>query len=110
MNASFGHRLLDLGALRLMLYVAAVLCLLLRPAPGTPAEFSGWGMFPTLIAPITVPLVIAVLGLDAIMARVMATDPEHGPPARYRLAIRLDLLFVIVLIAWWLPYFRAIGE
>jgi len=44
------------------------------------------------------------------MARVMATDPEHGPPARYRLAIRLDLLFVIVLIAWWLPYFRAIGE
>ena len=110
MNSTFWHRLRDLGALRLMLLAAAILCVLLRPAPGTVAVFSGWAMVPTLIAPISAPLVIAVLALDAIMARVMMTDPEHGPPARYRLAIRLDLLFVVLLIAWWLPYFRAIAE
>jgi len=110
MNSSFWQRLRDLGALRLMLLAGAVLCTLLRPAPGTAAMFSGWAMVPTLIVPICTPLIIAVLGLDAMMARVMMTDPEHGPPARYRLAVRLDLLFVIVLIAWWLPYFRAIGE
>ena len=109
MNSPFLQRLRDLGTLRLLLLFSAILCIVLRPAPGTAAVFTGWAMVPTLIAPICTPLILAVLGLDALMARVMMTDPDHGPRARYRLAIQLDLLSVVILIAWWLPYFRAIG-
>lgn len=95
-----------LGPLRLMLMLGALVLLVLRPAPGTPPVYAGWGMVPTLIAPALVPLFFMVLLLDAIMGAVwLASYPAER--RRYRTVIGVSLGMALLLVLWWWPYFGA---
>ncbi|BAV34740.1 hypothetical protein SCL_2463 [Sulfuricaulis limicola] len=95
-----------LGPLRLMLVLSVLALLVLRPAPGTPPVYAGWGMVSTLIAPALVPLVFMVLLLDAIMGGVwLASYP--GERRRYQTVIGVSLGMALLLTLWWWPYFGA---
>lgn len=95
-----------LGPLRLMLALGVLILLVLRPAPGTPAVYAGWGMLPTLIAPALVPIFFMVLLLDAIMGAVwLASYP--GERRRYQTVIGVSLGMALLLALWWWPFFGA---
>lgn len=95
-----------LGPLRVMLVLGTLAVMLLRPAPGTPPVYSGWGMLPTLVVPALVPLFFMVLLLDAIMGAVwLASSP--GERRRYRTVIGVSLGMALLLVLWWWPYFGA---
>lgn len=95
-----------LGPLRVMLLLGTLAVILLRPAPGTPPVYSGWGMLPTLVVPALVPLFFMVLLLDAIMGAVwLASSP--GERRRYRTVIGVSLGMALLLTLWWWPYFGA---
>jgi hypothetical protein len=96
-----------MGPLRLMLAVGVLAMLVLRPVPGTPPEYAGWGMLPTLVVPALVPLFFMVLLLDAIMGTVwLASYPAER--RRYRTVISVSLGMALLLVLWWWPYFGAV--
>lgn len=96
-----------LGPMRLMLAFGVLALLILRPAPGTPPVYAGWDMLPTLLAPSLMPILVAVLLLDALMGAVwLASYP--GEQARYRTVISVSLGMAVLLILWWWPYFGAL--
>ncbi len=99
-----------LGPLRAALVAAALVLLVLRPAPGTPAVLSGWAIVPTLAAPVTAPLVFMMLLLDAIMSAVFMTDKEGLARQRYGRLVAIDLALALVTFFWWWPYYAALGK
>ena len=103
------RRLLALGSMRWFLAGAALLAIILRPAPGSPVVTEGWALVPLLMAPVMAPLVVTVLLLDALMARIFLADAEGALRGHYRLAILFNLLLAGVTSAYWLPYYLAIG-
>lgn len=96
-----------MGPLRLLLALGVLLLLVLRPAPGTPPAYSGWDMLPTLVAPALVPILVAVLLLDALMGAVwLASYPDRRQ--QYRAVIGISLGMTLLLVLWWWPYFAAL--
>lgn len=106
----FTRFLAELGVLRVLLLAGAVMVLVLRPAPATAPVYSGWGLFPTLIAPVLAPLVVMVLVLDTLMAGVLMSDKQGDERRRYRRIIRVNVFMAAVLALWWWPYFTAMGR
>lgn len=100
-------RLMQIGALRGMLYLGVLVLVLGRPAPGAAPVHGGWEMFPTLVFPALVPLLFMVLLLDAIMSAVFSTSRPQARAA-YRIAIALDLGLAMVLVGRWWGYFGAV--
>ena len=90
-----------LGPLRSALSVLTIVTVIAAPFAGGEPEYSGWGLFPSVIAPTFMLTLLFVLPLDAIMARVFMTDAEAERRERYRTIIRIELgLFLILLLAW----------
>ena len=111
-ETSHGNALFDwareLGALRLGLLFFAVLAVVLIPAPGTPAVYTGWPLVRTVLVPVLAPVLFMVLLLDALMARVFLTDAAGAARRRYKAAIVVNLLAAAILLIRWLPYYAAV--
>jgi hypothetical protein len=95
----------QMGVLRVTLVALVILDILASPRPGTSAVYSGWEMVPTLILPVLAPILLQVLLLDALMGRVMMSSATGAERSRYRRIVTVDLVFVIVLVLGWMPYF-----
>lgn len=95
----------QMGVLRVTLVALVILDVLASPSPGTSAVYSGWEMVPTLILPVLAPILLQVLLLDALMGRVMMSSATGMERSRYRRIVTVDLVFVIVLVFGWMPYF-----
>jgi hypothetical protein len=95
----------QMGVLRVALVALVILDILASPRPGTLAVYSGWEMVPTLILPVLAPILLQVLLLDALMGRVMMSSAAGAERSRYRRIVTVDLVFVIVLVLGWMPYF-----
>lgn len=103
--AKSGNLLQQMGVLRVVLVLLAVGDMLLSPAPGTAAVYSGWEMVPTLIMPVLAPILLQVLLLDALMGRVLMSSHKGAERLRYRRIVTVNLLVCGLLLLWWLPYF-----
>ncbi len=66
---------------------------------------SGWLMFPTLIAPATVPMIFFVLPLDMTMCAIMMSGRDATVRRRYRHMILFNAIAFIVLFGTWLPFY-----
>ncbi len=98
------------GPLRILLAATALISIPLAPAPGTAPVFEGWAMASTLVAPVLAPLAVMVLGLDALMSRVMMADSEGNTRTRYRRIMWADLGVAVVTIGFWTPYFMGLAQ
>lgn len=99
----------ELGGLRLALLIGVAVALVLTPAPGTRAVYSGWPLVTTVLIPVLAPLLFALLLLDALMARVFLTDAEGAARRRFRTVILANLLAALALLLRWIPYYAAVG-
>lgn len=105
-----GGLLREMGVLRGLLALGAILLLVSAPSPGTPAVYSGWAMLPTLIVPVLAPILLQVLLLDALMGRVLMGSASGAARARYRRIVTVNLVLSAVLVAYWTPYFVALAR
>ncbi|MHB1951254.1 MAG: hypothetical protein ACYCQK_07235 [Acidiferrobacteraceae bacterium] len=98
------------GVLRLLLFGYTAITLLFIPAPGTTPVEHGWRIFPTLLLPISIPVLWITLILDAVMSRLMMLEHPAGAPDRTRLRrlAWVDLVLALLIILFWFRYFRAI--
>lgn len=98
----------DLGVMRLCLLGAVVVTLVMIPAPGTRAIYSGWPLVTTVLIPVLAPLLFMLLLLDALMARVFLTDAEGPTRRRLRAVILINLIAAAALLLRWLPFYAAL--
>lgn len=101
----FLQYLVGLGPLRLMLGLAAISIMVLRPESGTEAIYEGWAVFPTLLFPALAPILFMVLLLDALMTRVLMTAKEGSEKDRLQHAVWTDLGIAGMSLLVWYSYF-----
>lgn len=98
-----------LGPLRIFLGLAAVVAILLRPAPGAEVVYEGWAVVSTLLLPVLAPLLFLLLMLDALMTKViLGADAQQRD--KYRHILWTDLLVGLAVLLYWLPYFITINQ
>jgi len=100
-----GEFVVGLGPLRVMLMSAAIILIVLRPAPATEAIFEGWAVFPTLLFPALSPIIFMVLMLDALMSTVYLSAQQGAERRRLKRAQLTNLAVAAALFLFWLPYF-----
>ncbi len=100
----------QLGWLRLLLAIVAIIAIAATPKAGTLAVYAGWQIVPTLIVPVLAPLIFMLLLMDALMSRIWMTDKEPQERRHFKLAIALNLLLALGMAASWYPYFHAIAS
>ena len=102
--------LTSLGFLRQLLVGLAILCIILRPEPGTAAVKEGFEIVPTLISPASAPILVMVILFDALMSKVRASDSEGEERIKFTKILRVELATVAILIIAWTPFFLALGQ
>ena len=100
----------QLRPLRAALILGAIITVLAKPDVGAPVVYAGWEMVRTLLIPVLAPLFFMLLMLDALMSRVWMSEAEGAEWKRLRLVFRVDIIVGFVLLAYWLPYFIALGR
>ena len=100
--------LLDLRPLRVVLYLAVILSMLVKPAPGTVAVYEGVEVLNTMIVPVLAPIMLMLLWLDAIIAKVWHSQTEASEKARYWKIFLIDMIGSLLFILVWVPYFTAL--
>ena len=96
------------GVLRILLLIAAIAVIFIKPEPGTAAARSGLEMIPTLVAPVVAPLIFMVLLFDFMMCRIRMTDEDVR--SKFRLIGYTELTAALLVLLAWLPFFLAIGQ
>lgn len=98
----------ELGVLRMALLALAALLALFATDPGLPLGLRGRDLVRTLILPAAAPLVFFVLLFDILMSSVRLADARPGARAGWRRVLVIEALFMLWLLASWLPFFREV--
>lgn len=100
----------QLGPMRVLLGVCALIVVVLAPAAGTRVSAEGWAFVTTLLMPVLAPLILMLLLLDALMGAVFMADKTGAERVRFRNVVRFNLILAAFLFIYWLPYFLALGK
>ncbi len=113
MVSRISFRLASLGFLRLGLFGLVILDLVLPASyqlasllTDASLEQAAWAPIPTIVAPVMAPILIVVILFAYIMSRVRAADePAGAQRTHYLLMGRIELLFIGIMLAYWVPFF-----
>jgi hypothetical protein len=94
-----------IGMLRALLSFGVLIVIITAPFADAPVVYSGWAMFPTLIAPALVPILFFVYPLELTMTRIFMSDKEGEERARYKFILWVDIIMLLGLVIVWLPFF-----
>jgi len=83
--------------------------MILRPQPGGPYSFEGFGVATNLLAPVLSPILFMLLLLDAMMAMVYRSDKTGKLRQHYMYIALFDVVMAIVFLLYWMPFFRALN-
>jgi len=94
------------GLLRTGLAIFILACLPLAFfADGEP---TGWSIVPVYVAPVMVVIFIWLLLFDMLMSRILAGEKPPEGQARLHLALKLDAVLLVALLAFWGPFFYSL--
>jgi hypothetical protein len=96
-----------LGALRVMLFLAALLSAISMSWVDLSLEPVGMGILRAVVLPALPPIVFMVLMLDLMMCQILKADSATSSVRRHNLSMisRVHLLMAIILLMSWLPIF-----
>jgi hypothetical protein len=98
---SFCHRL---GALRCGLAFATLLVICAAPFADGSVHMHDWRLFPSVIAPTMMMMLVFTLPLDMTMARIFMADAQAQERERFRSIIRFEALMLILMLLAWVPF------
>lgn len=97
----------ELGELRIMLVGAALFTIALVPfTTGGEVRLEGLGLLPDVLAPVVGIILVFVLLLDMLMSRVFMGSLDKVQGKRFRTAILVEGVVLVLMIASWYPYFK----
>lgn len=97
------------GAIRLILYVLAIIAIVFKPANDTMMSLEGLDFIPTLILPVIAPLLTTGFFLDMLMCKIYASEQPDDVKAKFKTISRVDLLLAVLLLVFWVPYMLSIN-
>lgn len=98
----------EFGALRITMWLLAMVALFLIPSPGARAVYDGWPLVTTVLVPVVTPMLFLGLLLDALMSRVFMADAEGEARRRLKRIMLINLIAAALLVARWLPFYAAL--
>ena len=97
-----------LGTLRVILLMSALIC---SPMVWlADSEPEGIGVITAYVVPSLVIMLFFVLLLDAMMNRIFMLEQTGQHKADRRLRMWSALVTVAIMVTFWVPYFRTIGD
>lgn len=96
----------EVGLLRVIWGLIVVLCVLMVFYAG--GDAAGWHVIPVYVAPVLVVLNIWGLFLDLLMSWLFMRQAQAQERLRYRKIMVWDGLMVVLLFAFWGPFFASL--
>jgi hypothetical protein len=93
-----------LGVLRCGHALIAVAVICAAPFADGTAHLHDWRIFPSVIAPSLMMMILFALALDITMSRVFMTDAPPPEQRRLGIVIKFDLALLAVMFLAWLPF------
>lgn len=94
-----------MNPLRKILAIVTLSIACIGPFLDGTADTHGWRIFPTVIAPAVMMILVFMLPLDMTMARIFLSDADEAHRQRLKSAIKLDAWLMLILLVAWLPFF-----
>jgi len=94
---------------KLLLFVTFAIAVFGPFLDGT-ADPEGWRIFPTVIAPAIMLMLLFILPLDMTMARIFMSDASDQERRRLVTAIKADACLMLILVVAWVPFFLRFFE
>ena len=94
----------NLGTLRLLMMLVAVMCIAAAPFANGATYTRDWRLLPTVIAPSIMMMLVFAIPLDVCMARIFMTAADLDEQARLRHAIYVELVVLVALVLAWTPF------
>jgi hypothetical protein len=93
-----------IGALRCGLATITILVVSAAPFADGTVHMHDWRIFPSVIAPALMMILVFALTLDITMARTFMTDANEDKRGRLRTAIRFEAFLLLLMLLAWLPF------
>lgn len=93
-----------LGPVRSAVALIALSCLPMVFLAGGD-DYQSWRIIPSQVVPGLVVLLVWALPFDILMIKVFMSDQDEVGKARYRRMIHVDLLLILALVLFWVPFF-----
>jgi L-lactate permease len=93
-----------IGALRTGLAVITLLVVSAAPFADGSMHIHDWRLFPSVIAPAVMMILVFVLPLDMMMAKVFMVDAADDERGRLRVIVRFELFQLILVALAWSPF------
>lgn len=93
-----------IGALRSGLALVTLLVVLAAPFADGSVHMHDWRLFPSVIAPTIMMMLVFALPLDITMARIFMADAESNERGRLRAVIRFDVFLLALMLLAWTPF------
>jgi len=112
MLSTLKTQFMSLGLLRQGLFGLSILTILLPAIEWLAIHFFGelnersiLAISAELLAPVLAPTLMVVLLLDFIMSKVKVADDPAGSGELYRMIARADIIMMVVMLIFWVPFF-----
>jgi hypothetical protein len=93
-----------LGLLRLLLLLVTAIIVIAAPLAGETTYYYDWRIFPTVIAPVIMVMLIFALPLDMLMTSIFMLDTVGTQRRRLRNIIWVELGALVLLLLAWIPF------
>jgi hypothetical protein len=99
-----------LGSLRVMLLLCVAVIIAAAPLADGNVHTSDWRLFPSVIAPSVMMMLVFALPLDMTMARIFMSDTTEIERLRLRFVITVEAWAYGALLAAWTPFLLGVLE
>ncbi len=102
--------ILRIGALRAMLLASVAVVIAAAPFADGSVHVEDWRIFPSVIAPTLMMMLVFTLPLDITMSRIFMSDAVAAEHERLSFVIKLEIIALVLLVAAWTPFLLNVLE
>lgn len=103
-DATVSSLIAKFGLLRILLLLVTAVIVIAAPLAGDTVYYSDWRIFPTLIAPVLMVMLLFALPLDMLMTGIFMLDTQGDQRRRLRTIAWVELAALVLLLVAWMPF------
>ena len=100
----------DIGLLRAMLYIAALVVIILLPSAGVQVDVEWPAILTTVVVPALAPIIFMVILFDLVMSRVIKKGSGGDHPELLPNIFWIGLGLALIILLRWLPYLLSLSK
>ena len=100
----------DIGLLRALLYIAALVVIILLPSAGVQVDVEWPLILTTVVVPALAPIIFMVILFDLVMSRVIKKGSGGDQPVLLPNIFWIGLGLALIILLRWLPYLLSLSK